>query len=58
VFRRKGIGTILMAEAHDLSQNKGLTVLNVQENNKGVISFLTSIGFVNEIDQYEMEMIL
>ena len=57
-FRRKGIGRILMAGAHDLSQNKGLTVLNVQDNNRAVISFLTSIGFVNEIDQYEMEMIL
>ena len=57
-FRRKGIGRILLARAHDLSQNKGLTVLNVQENNIGVIDFLTTIGFVNEIDQYEMELLL
>lgn len=57
-LRRKGIGRLLMAGAQDLSQNKGLTVLNIQENNREVITFLTSIGFLNEIDQYEMEMIL
>jgi ribosomal protein S18 acetylase RimI-like enzyme len=57
-FRRKGIGRSLLVRAHDLSQNKRITVLNVMESDKGTIDFLNSIGFVNEIDQYEMEMVL
>lgn len=57
-FRRKGIGKMLMAKACKLSHNKSLTVLNIEKSEKEIISFLTKNGFANEIDQYEMEMVL
>lgn len=57
-FRRKGIGKMLMAKARKLSLNKSLTVLNIEKSEQEIISFLSNIGFANEIDQYEMEMAL
>jgi len=57
-FRRKGIGRMLMVKAYELSRNKSLTVLNIEKSEKAIISFLTKNSFANEIDQYEMEMVL
>lgn len=55
-YRRRGIGTFLLREAFKLSQTKGLTVINVPEYATEVIGFLLSVGFENQIDQWEMEL--
>ena len=47
-----------MSKACELSHNKSLTVLNIEKSEQEIISFLSNIGFANEIDQYEMEMVL
>ena len=56
--RRKGIGQQLIKHAFEQSGNAPLTILNIDAKEKGFVSFLKGVGFVNEIDQYEMELVL
>ena len=56
--RLKGIGKKLISKAYELSKVKQLTLLNVDEGEFEMINFLTGMGFENQLDQYEMELIL
>ena len=55
-YRRKGVGSALLAEVLGQSENKQLTVLNIDENAEREVCFLKKKGFANEIDQWEMEL--
>ena len=57
-YRKKGIGTKLVNYAKYHSRTPLLTVMNIPNTATGMIAFLERIGFVNEIDQYEMELII
>ena len=53
-LRKQGIGYSLIKETQELSNNRQLTLLNVDEEEFDMINFLTNRGFENQIDQYEM----
>lgn len=57
-YRRQKIGTALLHKARAISENPALTILNIEESDSVVIEFFKSNGFVNELDQYEMKLIL
>lgn len=54
--RNQGIASILLHQARSLSEKKELTILNIPEEENEMIRFLENKGFVNELDQYEMEL--
>ena len=54
-YRNQGLGTSLFIEAKKLTE-KPLTVININRDYGEVISFLESIGFVNTLDQFEMQL--
>ena len=56
-FRNKGIGTQLLKEAWRLSQKKEITVINVADSYEPMHDFLLTLGFENQVDQYEMELV-
>ncbi len=55
-FRHKGTASTLVSKAWEISENKQLTLLNVDESEFEMINFLTNRGFENQLDQYEMIM--
>ncbi len=57
-YRGKGIGRFLITKAQERSATPYLTIMNIPEDAESYISFLENIGFVNELDQYEMELTL
>lgn len=57
-YRRRGIGTTLMRSAYETSSSKKLTVINIDEKEVTFCNFLSDIGFVNQVDQYEMQCLL
>lgn len=57
-FRRKGIGGWLMHRAYAVAESKNLTVINVPDEAKNIQDFLLTLGFENQIDQWEMELAL
>lgn len=57
-YRKQGIGTALLHGAREITENPSLTILNVEENDITVVDFFKANGFVNELDQYEMELLL
>ena len=56
-YRRQGVGTALLKYVQQDCQ-RSLTLMNVPSKAKGMLQFLGKIGLVNNIDQYEMELIL
>ena len=50
------IGFALVKKGFEISRNKQLTILNIDENSDSMSTLLASIGFINEISQYEMQM--
>ena len=50
------IGFALVKKGLEISRNKQLTILNIDENSDSMSTLLESIGFKNEISQYEMQM--
>ena len=54
-FRRSGIGRTLFTKAKSLSK-RTLTVININREYMEVIAFLKSVGFVNTLDQFEMQL--
>ena len=56
-YRRQGVGTALLKYVQKDCQ-RSLTLMNVPAKAKGVLLFLGGIGLVNNIDQYEMELLL
>lgn len=57
-YRRQKVGTALLHQARSISENPALTVLNIEESDSVVIKFFKTNGFVNELDQFEMELVL
>ncbi|WP_436518023.1 GNAT family N-acetyltransferase [Ekhidna sp. To15] len=55
--RNEGIGEALLRKAQSLTK-KSLTIMNIPEDELGFDSFLTRCGFKNEVNQYEMELII
>ncbi|WP_420582436.1 GNAT family N-acetyltransferase [Reichenbachiella sp.] len=53
--RRMGVGSSLLNRAHFLSENKRLSVLNIETKEEGVIQFFESSGFTSDLQQYEMQ---
>ncbi len=57
-YRRKGIGKALIFEAFQRTLSSGMTIMNIPSTNTDFNDFLKKVGFINEIDQYEMQMII
>lgn len=56
--RKKGIGSMLLRYIYENSFNKLLTIINVLEEAEAIQHFLDKSGFENELDQYEMRLLL
>ncbi len=56
-FRRRGIGTALVATAQELS-TKRLSIMNIPDDEYGFQYFLANCSFENQVNQFEMELIL
>ena len=56
IYRGQGIGNFLVCEAFQRSATAHMTIMNVPEANVSFNTFLKNIGFINEIDQYEMQL--
>jgi len=52
--RRKGIGTALVSRAYLLSESKKMSILNIESENEGIISFFENLGFSKDLKQFEM----
>ncbi|MDN5216368.1 GNAT family N-acetyltransferase [Fulvivirgaceae bacterium BMA12] len=57
-FRGKGVGSALVHFAFRDCDNKELTVINVNRENDKIIRFFTNLGFKNQVDQYELKLVL
>lgn len=54
--RELGVGTSLVTEALGLSKSPTLTLLNLDASETATKNALERIGFINELDQFEMKM--
>lgn len=54
--RQRGIGRLLVSKAQQLSRTHQLTIMNIPETETDTLSALERIGFVNEVNQVEMEL--
>ena len=57
IHRHSGVGEALLAQAQKFSE-KPLTIMNIPEDELGFDTFLTRCGFQNQVNQYEMELII
>ena len=57
-YRRQGIGSALVNHAFRDCPGNELTVINVNREDTSLTLFFRSLGFVNEVDQYELKLIL
>lgn len=57
LFRHEGVGRALLEAAQKISEKK-LTVINVPEDELGFHHFLIKSGFENQVNQFEMELII
>lgn len=55
-MRRQGIGTALIRHICKNSHPKKVSVINVNEDNDDAVAFFESLGFCNDMNQYEMRM--
>ncbi len=53
----KSVTQVLLAEAQQLS-HKDLTIINISIDDLELVTVLESIGFVNELTQFEMDLVL
>lgn len=56
-FRGLGVGKSLLYNAQELSKKK-LTIMNIPEDQDNFHHFLKNCGFENEVNQFEMELII
>lgn len=56
-FQNRGIGSRLLKETNWLLKEKSMTLINLRAEETATASFLENRGFVNEVDQYEMDLI-
>jgi len=54
-YRKQGIGTALVAKTHLLSNSKTLSVLNIEDQQQGIILFFEKLGFIRDLQQFEMQ---
>ncbi|MEO9872733.1 GNAT family N-acetyltransferase [Ekhidna sp.] len=57
IHRHKGVGDALLATAK-ASSEKPLTIMNIPDDEIAFDSFLKKYGFQNQVNQYEMELII
>lgn len=57
LHRQRGIGETLI-EAAQKKSKKPLTIMNIPDDEFGFDSFLKKSGFQNQVNQYEMELII
>lgn len=57
-FRNRGIGKSLIASCQQRSKADSITIMNIPEGEVGTIEALESVGFRNELDQFELEFII
>ena len=57
-FRNQGVGSALVNYAFRDCHRGELTVINVSKEDKSIIQFFKDLGFVNEVDQYELKLVL
>lgn len=57
-FRDHGVVNALLGHAQAVAEIKNLTFLNVPEEAADTINSLENLGFQNEVDQFEMELII
>ena len=57
-WRGHYVGSTLVRAAEEDCGGKRLSVLNVPEEESGMILFLEKAGFENQVDQYEMEKVI
>lgn len=53
-FRNKGIGSNLIKYIQTTSKQKTLTVINIEKGAQNTIDLFESLGFQNQLNQYEM----
>ena len=56
--RKKGIGKQLVSACHQYTHAAELTILNIPESELETTDALEKMGFMNEIDQFELELII
>ncbi len=56
-YRGKGIGRALINQVQFFSPGKDISLINVPDTYQPMHDFLISLGFQNEVDQYEMELL-
>lgn len=57
LFRQEGIASALISAAQEIAEKK-LTIINVPEDAIGFQDFLVKSGFENQVNQFEMELII
>ena len=57
-YRLQGIGTALVSKAHQLSESKTLSVLNIETEQRGLIQFFEKMGFTCDLTQFEMQRLI
>ena len=57
-YRQQGIGSALVNYAFRDCTGNELTVINVNREDTSLTRFFRRLGFVNEVDQYELKLIL
>lgn len=55
-YRKCGVGTSLFIHVSALVESNTIRIINVDESNQSVLSFLEKIGFTEMMKQYEMIM--
>lgn len=57
MHRHRGVASALLMHAHKAAK-KSLTIMNIPEDEHGFDSFLKEFGFENQVNQFEMQLII
>ena len=57
IHRQKGVGEALLYKAQS-DAKKALTIMNIPDDEMGFDAFLKKCGFQNQVNQFEMELII
>lgn len=55
-FRGRSIGSMLVKKMHQRCRYKPIYILNVNERSYDILSFFLRIGFINDLDQFELSL--
>ncbi len=56
--RKQGVGSALVNFMFSDTGDKQLTILNIPKNERGMLAFLKNVGFENQVNQFEMVLVL